>query len=71
MDSDESSQNSDGSRTFRGGRYVDMQLLAEGGMGEVFEAHDTALRKKVAVKLLRGESWGESQFIRFQRVRTY
>ncbi len=67
MDSDEASQNSDGPRTFRGGRYVHMRLLATGGMGEVYEALDTALHKKVAVKLLRGDTWGESQFVRFQR----
>lgn len=33
-----------------GGRYRILRLVARGGMGEVYEAHDTALQERLAIK---------------------
>jgi len=50
------------------GPFRCLRLLGRGGMGEVWEAEDSSLGRRVAVKLLR-EAWspGDSQSQRFQR----
>jgi len=40
------------------GRYVLLELVAGGGMGVVYLAHDPELNRKVALKLLRPGAWG-------------
>jgi eukaryotic-like serine/threonine-protein kinase len=40
------------------GRYVVLELLGVGGMGEVFAAYDPELDRKIAVKLLRSGGGG-------------
>ncbi len=50
-----------------GGRYELMSRIAVGGMGEVWEAADLHLDRKVAAKVLRSEFTGDSAFL--QRMR--
>ena len=51
-----------------GGRYRLIELLATGGMGEVWSAHDDSVGRTVAVKVLREEYTGQQEFLR--RLRT-
>ena len=51
-----------------GGRYRLVRQIAVGGMGEVWVAHDESLARDVAVKVLREEFAGNSDFL--DRLRT-
>src|SRR5947208_1543259 len=54
------------------GRYTIETLLGEGGMGRVFRAFDTQLRRTVAVKVLRPDQMAsaerKSRFLREARA---
>jgi serine/threonine-protein kinase len=51
-----------------GGRYQITGLIASGGMGEVFQAHDRVLDRTVALKILRAGLGSDDDFIeRFRR----
>ena len=39
------------------GRYRLLHLVGRGGMGEVYAAHDPELDRKVAIKIMRGDSY--------------
>jgi len=45
------------------GPYVLQELLGEGGIGQVYEGHDTFLGRQVAVKILRPEMNRDRNFI--------
>ena len=49
-------------------RYEIDRLIGEGGMANVYLAHDSILNREVAVKVLRGDLAGDEKFVRrFQR----
>lgn len=49
------------------GRFVLLDLLARGGMGEVYLAYDPELDRKVALKMLRGGGAGQDASARLLR----
>jgi eukaryotic-like serine/threonine-protein kinase len=54
-----------------GGRYQITGLIASGGMGEVFQAHDRVLDRRVALKVLRAGIGSDADFIeRFRKEAT-
>ena len=49
-------------------RYQILRMIGEGGMANVYLAHDLILDRDVAVKVLRGDLAGDEKFVRrFQR----
>jgi len=46
-----------------GARYQLLSRIAVGGMGEVWRAQDTVLRREVAVKVLKPEFTGDPEFL--------
>jgi serine/threonine protein kinase/Tfp pilus assembly protein PilF len=57
----------DPSRRFAGGRYVLIREAGHGGMGQVWKAWQRDLRRYVAVKILIGTMWTETELKRFYR----
>ncbi|MCV7015163.1 serine/threonine-protein kinase [Mycolicibacterium madagascariense] len=52
----------------RFGKYDIISLIGQGGMGDVYEAHDTQKNRTVALKILSPQHSGNEQFrTRFQR----
>ncbi len=50
------------------GRYLIQEVIGEGGMGVVYEAHDARVDRQVAIKLVRRECLTDAKFIiRFRR----
>ncbi len=51
-----------------GGRYRIQEVIGEGGMGVVYEAHDAQVDRQVAIKLVRRECLQDAKFVtRFRR----
>ena len=48
----------------RFGRYEIRSLIRKGGMGEVYLAHDTQLRRPAAIKVLTSEFTNDSERLR-------
>ncbi|MEZ4340895.1 MAG: serine/threonine-protein kinase [Sandaracinaceae bacterium] len=49
------------------GQYVLERKIGEGGMGEVYRAHHSMMRRPTAVKLVRADRAGEESLRRFER----
>ena len=50
------------------GRYEVSRVIGEGGMGVVYEAYDTQVDRKVAIKVVRSECLSDKKFLtRFKR----
>ncbi len=49
-------------------RYRIVRLVARGGMGEVYEAHDTALHERVAIKTVTSTSSDSAQAVRYLKA---
>ena len=50
------------------GRYDITRVIGEGGMGVVYEAYDTQVERRVAIKVVRSECLSDKKFItRFRR----
>ena len=53
--------------SFQGSRYQVIRKLGEGGKGIVFLCQDTALARRVAIKLIKEEVLDSEGLLRFQR----
>jgi hypothetical protein len=49
------------------GHYEIVEFIGEGGMGEVYRAHDVRLRRDVAVKVLQASELDADSWARFER----
>ncbi|HEY5957694.1 MAG TPA: protein kinase [Polyangiaceae bacterium] len=49
-------------------RYRVLRLLARGGMGDVYEAYDTALRERVAIKTVTSTACDNSQAVAYLKA---
>ena len=45
-------------------RYEIIKTIGEGGMANVYLAHDLILDRDVAIKILRGDLSGDEKFVR-------
>src|SRR5579862_9935227 len=57
----------DPTRQFAGGKYLLVQEVGQGGMGVVWKAWQTDLKRYVAIKILLGTMWTDIELKRFYR----